>query len=52
MMTKFGEKHFNFLPECLIVPQDRALLAQKITEDPESWWIVKPPGTASTRYPA
>jgi hypothetical protein len=44
MLARFGPDHFSFLPECLFLPEQRDELRAKITEHPESFWIVKPPG--------
>lgn len=44
MQEKFGQDHFDFLARSLIVPQQRDELAAALREEPEAWWIVKPPG--------
>jgi hypothetical protein len=44
MLARFGPTHFDFLSECFILPQQMEELAAKITADPQSFWIVKPPG--------
>jgi len=44
MQLKFGRQHFDFLEECLMMPQQRSQLVQALAENPKQWWIVKPPG--------
>ena len=44
MQVKFGRHHFDFLEECLILPQQGGQLAQALADNPKQWWIVKPPG--------
>ena len=46
MVDKFGRSHFDFLADCLIVPQQKEELARRMVGEPQDWWIVKPPGTS------
>ena len=44
MRTKYGRQHFDFLSDSFIIPEERDALIERMTVEPGSLWIVKPPG--------
>ena len=44
MRTKYGRQHFDFLSDSFIIPEERDALIERMTHEPGSLWIVKPPG--------
>jgi tubulin polyglutamylase TTLL5 len=46
MQSLHGKRHYNFIPETFVLPNESILLSERMDKDPEALWIVKPAGSS------
>lgn len=49
MQTIYGRRHFDFVPQTFVLPQELHLLTEAAEKDPDKYWIVKPSAAAQGR---
>jgi tubulin polyglutamylase TTLL5 len=46
MQSLYGKRHYNFIPETYVLPNDFMLLSEEIEKQKDLLWIVKPAGSS------
>ena len=46
MQSLHGKRHYSFIPETFVLPNESCLLSEEMDKDSETLWIVKPAGSS------